>query len=188
MLPWLWFGFCQLLPVPFALTFPTTFILLLLHLRDRKQHTTRGCPKHIHDISMARGNGNKLHDASAVSHADLSSRHFPDTTDASMTFQIPFEAGSATRLLDDDRDFLQGLDDSFGTPRQPARPLQPPLTLEELTPRKKHVRHNLYDALSTNLHDESTPMKRQRFSPIRALRPPLSIIVCIEGADLTNDD
>ncbi|KZV71024.1 hypothetical protein PENSPDRAFT_752151 [Peniophora sp. CONT] len=100
----------------------------------------------------------------------------PDTTmdvDPSLTFQFP-EAGHATRLLDmGDDDFLDGMDDSFGSPQRTPQHhtiAQPPLTLEELTPRKK-LKNNLRDALSTKMYAESTPFfKRDKFSPVRRTR------------------
>ena len=96
--------------------------------------------------------------------------------DPSMTFQIPYEAGHETRLLDmGDDDFLDGMDDSFGSPqRMPYQHniAQPPLTLEELTPRKK-LKNNLRDVLSTKIYAESTPFpKRDRFSPVRTYHAP----------------
>jgi hypothetical protein len=86
-----------------------------------------------------------------------------------MSFQIPFDNGHTTRLLDvDSDDLLDGLDDSFGTPKLPARIPQPPLTLEELTPRRQ-LKSNLRDALSTDIYAESTPFAtKERLSPIRA--------------------
>lgn len=91
--------------------------------------------------------------------------------DPSMTFQMP-EAGHATQLLDmEDDDFLDGMDDTFGSPQRTPQHhalAQPPLTLEELTPRKR-LKNNLRDALSTKVYAESTPfLKRDKFSPVRA--------------------
>ncbi|VDC05768.1 unnamed protein product [Peniophora sp. CBMAI 1063] len=101
-----------------------------------------------------------------------SSPEEPDTT-LDMTFQIP-EAGHATQLLNmGDDDFLDGTDDTFGSPQRSPQQhalAQPPLTLEELTPRKK-LKSNLRDVLSTKIYAESTPfLKRDKFSPVRRTR------------------
>ncbi|KAI0031238.1 hypothetical protein K488DRAFT_86981 [Vararia minispora EC-137] len=81
------------------------------------------------------------------SNAFNAARPFPPS-EISMSFQIPCDAGSTTRLLDvDSSSLLDGLDDSFGTPKLPVRVPQPPLTLEELTPRKQ-LKQNLRDVLS----------------------------------------
>ncbi|KAH9854272.1 hypothetical protein C2E23DRAFT_817962 [Lenzites betulinus] len=79
--------------------------------------------------------------------ADLSLRHLPDLSDASVSadfsdvsFQIPRVADSADDLLaDETMDLLAN--DTLTTPAPPSRPpVQPPLTLADLTPRSKPAR------------------------------------------------
>src|SRR6201996_3515066 len=65
----------------------------------------------INSLVMVRGTNKR--ETSCVD-----SGHEFNVSGASVTFQIPFEAGSASRILDEDNNnFLEGLDDSFGTPR-----------------------------------------------------------------------
>ncbi|KAI0706299.1 hypothetical protein C8T65DRAFT_740680 [Cerioporus squamosus] len=81
--------------------------------------------------------------------AELSLRHIPDLSDASVvadfsdsSFQIPAAAHHADDLLADNTiDFFNAADDALNTPATHSRPsVQPPLTLAELTPRSKPVR------------------------------------------------
>ncbi|PIL31312.1 hypothetical protein GSI_06010 [Ganoderma sinense ZZ0214-1] len=81
--------------------------------------------------------------------AELSLRHIPDLSDTSAmgdfsesSFQIPAAARQTDDLLlaDNTIDFFNNAYDTFSTPAPPKPPVQPPLTLAELTPRSKPVR------------------------------------------------
>ncbi|TBU46134.1 hypothetical protein BD309DRAFT_654067 [Dichomitus squalens] len=80
---------------------------------------------------------------------ELSLRHIPDLSDASgigefsdSSFQIPAAARHADDLLlaDDTMDFFSNENHTLSTPAPSKPPVQPPLTLAELTPRSKPVR------------------------------------------------
>ncbi|KAM5539985.1 hypothetical protein V8D89_006488 [Ganoderma adspersum] len=81
--------------------------------------------------------------------SELSLRHIPDLSDTSAigdfsesSFQIPTAARHTDDLLlaDNTMDFFNNANDTFSTPAPPKPPVQPPLTLAELTPRSKPVR------------------------------------------------
>ena len=80
---------------------------------------------------------------------ELSLRHIPDLSDTSAlgdfsesSFQIPAAARHTDDLLlaDNTVDFFNNANDTFSTPAPTQAPVQPPLTLAELTPRSKPAR------------------------------------------------
>ena len=88
---------------------------------------------------------------------ELSLRHIPDLSDMSSvgdfsesSFQIPSAAHDADDLLlaDETMGFFSGANDTLNTPAPPSRPLvQPPLTLDELTPVSKPSRAPIRSSL-----------------------------------------
>ena len=88
---------------------------------------------------------------------ELSLRHIPDLSDMSSvgdfsesSFQIPSAAHDADDLLlaDETMEFFSGANDTLNTPVPPSRPLvQPPLTLDELTPVSKPSRAPIRSSL-----------------------------------------
>ncbi|KAI0050586.1 hypothetical protein FA95DRAFT_1603409 [Auriscalpium vulgare] len=103
------------------------------------------------------------HDSSRL--MDLSFRNLPDVSDSSMTFQIPYDAGSATRLMDEDsQDFLRGFDDILNSPMTQRKP-QKPLTIEDLTPARK-MAFDLQDAMESTFAEDaprqSSPAKAKK--------------------------
>ncbi|GLB45941.1 putative targeting protein for Xklp2 (TPX2) [Lyophyllum shimeji] len=82
---------------------------------------------------------------------ELSLRHFPDTSDASFSFQMPNAFSKADLLLDDDdMSFFRNANDSLATPG-PSRTASKALTLDELTPRPMRTHPG------TLLRDEPDP-------------------------------
>ncbi|KAH6911076.1 hypothetical protein BKA70DRAFT_1269394 [Coprinopsis sp. MPI-PUGE-AT-0042] len=64
-----------------------------------------------------------------------SSRHLPDTSDGSFSFQIPTSMRGDYLLADDGESFFQGAGDILATPAVPRFNFDQPLSLSQLTPK-----------------------------------------------------
>ncbi|TFK21275.1 hypothetical protein FA15DRAFT_672713 [Coprinopsis marcescibilis] len=98
----------------------------------------------------------------------LSSRHLPDESDGSFSFQIPATTRGDDLLADDGEDFLRGAD-FLATPAPPSRFALDPLTLSQLTPRPSD--RQLYKSPSPPQHQLDTseaPQPAQRITKTRA--------------------
>ncbi|KAH9897677.1 hypothetical protein C8Q73DRAFT_743881 [Cubamyces lactineus] len=125
---------------------------------------------------------------------ELSLRHIPDLSDVSVnadfsdaSFQIPRTLGNTDDLLaDDTMDFFNGANDTLSTPAPPSRPMQPPLTLAELTPRSKPMRAvpvrsslrprpGIATPYRSTIADELTAAISEELSPFRHQDPSFQI-------------
>ena len=97
---------------------------------------------------------------------EISTRHLPDVSDASTTFQIP--AASETRLLDENSRFLDGFDDSLATPVS-FHTNKELLTVSQLTLHRK-LATDLEDAISSTVGRAPQPQlfSKKALSPSRA--------------------
>ncbi|KAL0952191.1 hypothetical protein HGRIS_008802 [Hohenbuehelia grisea] len=76
----------------------------------------------------------------AQSELDLSLRHLPDVSDASLSFQIPETAFESHLLTERDDDFMHAAEATLAFFGEPT-PLRKPLTLSQLTPDSRHHQH-----------------------------------------------
>ncbi|TFY55997.1 hypothetical protein EVJ58_g7897 [Rhodofomes roseus] len=118
--------------------------------------------------------------------AEVSMRHFPDFSDASLdqdfsesSFQIPTAGGSNDLLMDEDSiTFLPNADNTLSTPMVPRRTHasnRAPLTLQDLTPRSTRTR--------------ATPARsslRPRARP--AIATPLRTTIAMDISDALSED
>ncbi|KAI0334006.1 hypothetical protein GY45DRAFT_140251 [Cubamyces sp. BRFM 1775] len=135
-----------------------------------------------------------IHSTAGLTMGEISLRHIPDLSDASVnadfsdaSFQIPRTLGSTDDLLaDDTMDFFNGANDTLSTPAPPSRPLQPPLTLAELTPRSKPLRAvpvrsslrprpGVATPYKSTVADELTAAISEELSPFRHQDPSFQI-------------
>ena len=84
-----------------------------------------------------------------------------DPTNAS--FQIPSSSGATPDLLLADNSFFHGMNEDVATPavHHPPRRFQPPLTLEDLTPRSKRTRYTAALSSMKSRPNIPSPLKPQ---------------------------
>lgn len=101
---------------------------------------------------------------------DISSRYLPDISDSSAmseptnaSFQIPSNSGATADLLLTDESFFHGMNEALATPaiQHPPRRFQPPMTLEDLTPRSKRTRYTAALSSVKSRPNIPSPLKPQ---------------------------